>query len=498
VRLSTLLAGGTALLLLVGVLAAVLDLGTGIDASLGTHAAIAIFFLTVLAVIAAGRMRDDGLLLLLAAASLLTYGQSMVLLLWDFTSFTLYHLRAPSPGEFARAVWWATGSTLLLAGGIVLGGGGRVAAAARDAPGARPLLLRAFTFVVASALVVLLLGLALTALFGVGTAGTETGRLAALANLFNRDMMLMLVLIATARHWRRLSHGRRAGALAVFGLYLLLSVYQGSRGGLILILVMALVTFVAQLGDFHLSRRLLTYLALTGVATGRRDLAARDANPHRARRQRRSRQRPGPDRDQRAAGECRSGNAIGVLHPILQRQGRMPQLIGVSNDWVPGARQQVAATGMVLNAIAGLAPGLNPDPLVYPLIGRAYAIIFLNSPREQIFAEEWSPAALALFFAPAPVAALFLVAWGALLAVTWRTVSRRSGDFAAMLAILFLYNLGFMLLVSAVPDILVPQFIRWVVLGGGLLVGYQVLERISMRSPARALRPALDVTHPTA
>jgi hypothetical protein len=176
----------------------------------------------------------------------------------------------------------------------------------------------------------------------------------------------------------------------------------------------------------------------------------------------------------------------------------MPQLIGVSNDWVPGARQQVAATGMVLNAIAGLAPGLNPDPLVYPLIGRAYAIIFLNSPREQIFAEEWSPAALALFFAPAPVAALFLVAWGALLAVTWRTVSRRSGDFAAMLAILFLYNLGFMLLVSAVPDILVPQFIRWVVLGGGLLVGYQVLERISMRSPARALRPALDVTHPTA
>lgn len=490
-RLSGLLAGGAVVLLLVSLLAAVLNFGTGIDADAGTYVAVAAFFATVLGVLGWGHVRDDGLLLLLATAALLAYGQSMTLLLWDFTSFNLTFLRSPSPEEFSRAVWWAAGSTLLLAIGIVAGGSrrGQAAVAAVD-DGQRPLLLRAFSFVVLAALAVMGLALALTVAYGVGAAGTETPRFAALANLFNRDMMLMLVLIATARHWSALTRVQRIGALAVFTMYLVVSVYQGSRGGLILILVMSLVTFASKLGDFRLSRKLLGYLLLAAVGTGAvvwplatRIRSARIIDAELSTVQ-----------DVTAVSALQGGavwNAIGFLHPILQRQGRIPQLIGVSNDWVPGAREQVQASGILLNTLAGLFPGPNPDPLAYPLIGRAYAIIFLGSPIDQIFAEEWSPAALVLFFAPPPVAIVLLVAWGFVLARSWRALDRRAGDLAHVVAVLFLYNLGFMMLASAVPDILLPQFIRWVVLCGALLAVYVVLERISVASiPPSALRPA--------
>ena len=491
-RFSSVLAAVIIVLLVAAAAAGVLDFGTGIDADAWTYVAIFAHLLLLLGLTLLGRRLGNGMLLLLVAAAVLSLGQSMVALLWDFTAFNpLYRLRAPTANEFTRAAWWASAGTLALAFGVLLAGTALPTRERKSSNVAEesPMLLRAHGFVLGVVAVVLLVNFSLAATAGVGLAGAAGAgsRLAALANLFSRDLGMLLVLASAVRYWRRFSPSVRRATIATALLYVVVTLYQGSRGGLLLLVVMATVAAITEHGDFFLPRRALLAIvvaaAFTGVvlwpvATAIRTVRVLEGTPG-----------AGVAEPSAPASPSVALSALTFVKPIAERQGRIPQLIAVVNDWVPGARNEVRASGILLNTIAGLFPGPNPDAETYPLIGRAYAVIYLQSPRDQIFAEEWSPTALMLFFLPTAAAVLALVAWGMVIAAATRLVQEGRSSVAYFCRVNFVYNMAFAMFAGAVFDVLAPQFIRWAVLGAAILALYHVLEQLSAAALGRGRTP---------
>ena len=439
-----------------------------------------------------GKRRNDGLMLLLVVGSLLLYGQSTLLLLMESESvFEFRRYGQPESAELNRALFLALQSVTALAVGLWAGRAGSIQDRRPTEP--VPVLPLSFyrgrRFFLVTGAAGLLVALALTAMFSLRVSGVEGGPLAWLANLIDRDFFALLLITLLVYAGPRMQRWERQVTLAVLGLYVAVTLTQGSRGGLLVLVLSWAIVRIAREGDFRLSRRQLTAFAiavvLTGVviwpvATGIR--LARIANLPLT-----------PATVTRMISIARDLNsnernvALRLVYPILHRQGRMPQAVAVANDWVPNAEDRIPARGLLLNAVAGLIPRVSVDPARFPSLARGYSIHFMGLPPDRVHGAGWSPLAVVTLFAPPGVALLIWFIWGFLTQRAYAALTRAEGGFGLVVKAAFLYLLGFQAFSSATLDALAPRFLRWVVLAAILMAIYSVLLTISQDSRQRLM-----------
>ena len=459
VRFSTLVRGAVVLSVVAVMVGAVAAPARGVPANGWTYTLLLLLGVILYAIAHWGGRRNDGLMLLLVVSAVLLYVLSALLLLLEAESVVEFRrFGQPAVAEVNRTLLLALISVASLGAGLWAG---RPESSLREstdwARRALPVsFYRGRRFFLLTGGAGLLVALALTAVLDVRVSGVAAGPLAWVANLVDRDFFALLLIALFVYAGRRMLRWERQLAIVILSLYIAVTLTQGSRGGLLVLVLSWSLHESPREGDFRFEQRqvvavgvviVLTSVVIWPLATGIRlakiaNLPLNSATVTRM---------IGIAQDLPGS----NGNAaLRLILPILHRQGRMPQAVAVTNRWVPNADQRIPARGILLNSVAGLVPRVSVDQ-ADPSLGRGYSIHFLGMAEDRIHGAEWSPVAVVMLFAPPWMAVAIWFLWGFSIQRLYTLLRRAkpSGYILVMRAI-FLYLLGFQAFSSATFDVL--------------------------------------------
>lgn len=414
---------------------------TTIAATLALFAALALATMTA-------RALNNGVLLGAVTTFTIGYGLSTLLLLWDREYYSPLLARIPTSAEFTVAITIAIGVVAISAIGLTLGG-------LRSRPSARGEFLgswftyRRRLFVVA--LGVIATSAILTITSGVRVFGKEGGPLAFLAKVFDPELAIFTVLFVAIRYRRHLERRDWWMMGLCMSAFLVTTLIQGSRGGLLIPGIFAVAILFSVHGDFKIrTNHLVTALfavALTAMVVHPLGTFIRDT------------------RVEGEAGQLEdalaSDSVFEALRPIFRRESRMESLIVVTTQ-DDGQLAAIWSWGSSIQRTVGsLVPGTGADKISDPLIHEIYIRVFKRFPDDAQHAESLSSGAEAWAVAPGVRAFLLIGIWAFASAALVRGLQRSRSDLLVALGAAGLLHLAIEANRAGFFEARISDFIRW-------------------------------------
>lgn len=352
---------------------------------------------------------NNGLNFILLTASILTFLQQIIFLLYfeDYQHLVNFKYHPPNIQDVNYALAFLISSTIVLALSIDKHNDKNQNHSVKIKNKKVDLVLMDFNVWSFYILFSILLGIYLTFTFSVGVAGVKASGFAWLSKIFSETICIIFIVYYSYVSRANLSKTKRSILIVFSVLFIFMTIIQGSRGGIVALLTCLLIVAILKHGDFIIKKKKLalfiTLLILTLFVIVPVSTAIRSYNIS-------SNQIIGSINDLNFAPDFQ--DALFLIQWPSSRYGRFDQLIVICSEPLPNATQEIPLSNIIKSTYNSLTIGKSEELLK---LGNGYPVIYNHFPRNRIHGVEWSLFGVSYFYFKFLGALLFILFFGILM-----------------------------------------------------------------------------------
>ena len=318
----------------------------------------------------------------------------------------------------------------------------------------------------------LILGMFLFFNYSVGASGSKASGFAWLSKIFSEYLILLFLSFFILSSSINFTKANKKLLYSILVFYVLLTIFQGSRGGIVSFLIIILLFSIFKYGDFYIKSSRINFIVLivafslviiTPLATVIRELNVSKTIVTSA-----------------ALSIDLKRDTFNKAMFFVQwpsaRFGRFDQLVVLCSEPIPNVNKEVPLSNILKSTYNSLSVGGEFTDLLK--LGKAYPVLYNNFPIDRIHGAEWSLFGVSYFYFNFIGSIFFLIIYGLVVRYLYKKmthIDQNSYDF------IIYFTVFYYLFYSLFTNGLLDSFISDIILNIILIYFFRLLFSLRIR-----------------